>query len=515
MTAPRVVYVISDLHIGGSYELPDAARGERKRGFRMMTHVEELTSFVEHVAALPGQPEVELVINGDFVDFLAEEKNAGRTIDPGEPPAWTAFRSGRGEALDAFETLANRDGTLFDALRGLLAAGKRLTIVLGNHDLELSIPDVRAALERRLGGGGKLRFLDDGQAHDLGQVLIDHGNLFDPANVVDHDRLRAFRALYSRGWFADLDRVFSPPAGSRLVAEVMNPIKVAYGFIDLLKPESEPLLALLLALEPSYRDQLDDAVRTLLHAARTLVPRLGAPYALRNVAGEDDGAPVATLQDVAGGDGDPSDLDALVSEMLAADPAAAATLRAAGRGGAVAVDVAAGAWWARWSLFRLLLGEGEPGDDLGVRIPQVQATLRVLQKDRSFDRTVENQRYRDAAALLGNCGEDQKGYQAVIFGHTHHAKDLIVPGTGVRYLNTGTWANLMKFPPILTMPGAPYGDVQTALVKLALDLKANKLDEYLHFEPTYVRLSLGDAGELLDARLCTFDVKEDRLDDGD
>jgi hypothetical protein len=29
----------------------------------------------------------------------------------------------------------------------------------------------------------------------------------------------------------------------------MNPIKIAYGFIDLLKPESEPLLALLLALD--------------------------------------------------------------------------------------------------------------------------------------------------------------------------------------------------------------------------------------------------------------------------
>src|SRR5262249_44068929 len=184
---------------------------------------------------------------------------------PTEAPEWTPFRARPGEALAAFREVVQRDRELFTALRALLAAGKRLTLVLGNHDLELCLPDVRASLEAEL-GPGNLRFLDDGQAYGLGDVLVDHGNLFDPANAVDHDRLRLVRALYSRGWFEDLGKLFTPPAGSKLVAQVINPIKLDYGFIDLLKPQSETSLALLLAIEPGYRRILGDTAAALASA---------------------------------------------------------------------------------------------------------------------------------------------------------------------------------------------------------------------------------------------------------
>jgi UDP-2,3-diacylglucosamine pyrophosphatase LpxH len=51
------------------------------------------------------------------------------------------------------------------------------------------------------------------------------------------------------------------------------------------------------------------------------------------------------------------------------------------------------------------------------------------------------QQYLDAAKTLG------KEFRYVVFGHTHHAKrvDLKLPGGG-RYLNSGTWANFMRFP---------------------------------------------------------------------
>lgn len=251
-----------------------------------------------------------------------------------------------------------RDKVLFVALRGLLAAGKRLTILLGNHDIELCLPDVRAALEQEL-GAGDLHILCDGEALDLGEVLVDHGNLFDPANVVDHERLRVARALYSRGWFDAIRDAFEPPAGSKLVVDVMNPIKTAYGFIDLLKPESEPLLALLLAIEPSYRDALEDTARALKRAVTTFLPRRGVVNALRNVAdegGTEEGwRRCATWgavrwerwmrcgrDDRGRGGGD------------------VAVGGGAGSGGG-AMEVADGVWRARWSLFRLLIGD-EKGD---------------------------------------------------------------------------------------------------------------------------------------------------------
>jgi UDP-2,3-diacylglucosamine pyrophosphatase LpxH len=510
MTTARSVYVISDLHIGGIYPDPSAPHDERKRGFRMMTRVNELAAFVRQIARLPADPPVELVINGDFIDFLAEEKGSGRAVDPAKPPAWTPFRAQRGEALDAFREVVRRDQVLFTALRELLVAGKTLTIVLGNHDIELCLPDVRAALEAEL-GPGMLRFLDDGRALDLGEALVDHGNLFDPANVVDHDRLRVLRSVYSRGWFKDLDQVFAPPAGSKLVARVMNPIKVAYGFIDLLKPESEPLLALLLALEPSYRKILEETAVALASAVKTLAPRSDVPFALRNVAST-QGAPasVSALSNVAGGPAAQSSaaLDALVAEVLVADPVVAAALGAAGKGEAGLHSVAGG-FRPKWSLFRLLIGAEE--GDLASRIPLVQATLRALTDDQSFDRGKENKRYLDAATWLASQGPHRKGYQAVVFGHTHHAKSLPIPDTKARYLNTGTWANLMRFPQVLTSKDATRDEVKDELIAFAKKLQTNELDAYLHFEPTYVRLDLGADGTLISAELRDYDWKADRL----
>src|SRR5690348_14500830 len=103
-TARRRVYVISDLHLGGA---PDGrANG---RGFRIFTRTPELVSFIDAVARRPaGDPRVELVINGDFVDFLAE-------IDP-DHCRWTPLKS----AAQAEEVLGRitgpqGEGAVFDA----------------------------------------------------------------------------------------------------------------------------------------------------------------------------------------------------------------------------------------------------------------------------------------------------------------------------------------------------------------------------------------------------------------
>jgi UDP-2,3-diacylglucosamine pyrophosphatase LpxH len=509
MNIERSVYVISDLHVGGSYPDPNAPHDKRKRGFRMMTHVPELAAFIRRLSQLPAAPSVELVINGDFIDFLAEEKGSGLAVDVNAPPTWTPFRAKRGEALGAFSEVVRRDRPLFDALREFLEAGKRLTLLLGNHDLELCLPDVRSAFEAELGHRA-IRFLDDGQALDLGPVLIDHGNVFDPANVVDHDRLRVVRAAHSRGWFEDIEKAFAPPAGSKLVAQVMNPIKLQYGFIDLLKPESEPLLALLLALEPGYRKQIDEAAGALASAAKTLVPRKGMPFRLRNVGDRDGGSGSAALRDVAAGPlGAPtSPLDQLLADVLVEEPAAAAALRIQGVGQAGARDVAGGLR-PKWSLLGLLLGEDD--SDLESRIPLVQSTLRALTEDRAFERDTEDARYLSAAEWLATRGPKQKGYEVVVFGHTHHAKDVRIASAGARYFNTGTWANLMRFPRALTDKAATAEQVRSELLAFANRLAKNDLDSLLTFAPTYVRLDFGAAGRLITSELCEYDWKQDKL----
>ena len=242
--AEHLVYVISDLHLGGA---PGARASDR--GFRICTQGDALAGFIEALAAQPtgpGAPRTELVINGDFVDFLAEED---------EPVAWTPLKEDPERARRLFERIVERNRPVFRALARLVERGHTLTVLIGNHDIELAFPAVRQALAAALGlgAGAPLRFLHDGEAYAVGDALIEHGNRYDGFNAVDFDALRRVRSIQSRGLPVPADRRLPPPPGSQLVAEVMNPLKQHYPFIDLLKPEAEAAVPLLLALAPGAR----------------------------------------------------------------------------------------------------------------------------------------------------------------------------------------------------------------------------------------------------------------------
>lgn len=63
MSTERLVYILSDLHVGGAYAA-DPSTGER--GFRLCTNVPKLADFVAAVDARGRAGEdVELLINGD------------------------------------------------------------------------------------------------------------------------------------------------------------------------------------------------------------------------------------------------------------------------------------------------------------------------------------------------------------------------------------------------------------------------------------------------------------------
>ena len=85
---------------------------------------------------------------------------------------------------------------------------------------------------------------------------------YDRWNMLNYSTLRQERSVRSRRLpINEADRVdnyFMPPAGTHLVIRFMNRINSRYRFIDLLKPETETVIPLLLALEPQWRPTLDD-----------------------------------------------------------------------------------------------------------------------------------------------------------------------------------------------------------------------------------------------------------------
>jgi len=468
------VYIISDLHIGG------APGADGDRGFRILTRTEALVAFIQALARPNDGVPNELVINGDFVDFLAEKRE-------GEE-GWVPLREDPRDALRTFLEILARpaDAAIFQALRELTAAGQRLTILLGNHDLELSYPLVREALLDAVGGA---RFLYDNEALVRGDAVIEHGNRYDRYNQVDHDALRRARSLQSRGMFAEGARQLSAPAGSRLVARVMNPLKRRYAFVDLLKPETGSVIPTLLALDPDCRDELLGVARALAPAVRhglgdDAQPSFSGDISHRAHRLAHEGMEALERPSEALDEGADA-LEQTLRQHLGAD-AAARFQQEIRQDTSFSGDISLREtvdWYG--GLARLLspLGPREQAD----RLRPLLRALRSLWSDQSFSRQVET----DPAYVEGASALVKAGASLVVFGHTHLAKDLGLPGGG-RYLNTGTWAERIRLPAALHDPDE--GRATQVLSTFLADLAAGRLSTYLDFEPTFARLELSEEG---------------------
>lgn len=478
MSPTRRVYVISDLHLGGVH---GAGTGPDDRGFRLCTQVETLTAFVDALSELPGDtPRTELVINGDFVDFLAERHDVEGSASP-----WMPFIANPKKAADTLEKIVARDRQFFDALTRFLHRGHRLVVLLGNHDLELSLPCVRQKLREKFQvcGGHDFEFLYDGEAYVVGDALIEHGNRRDPWNRVDHGSLRRFRSRQSRHRPEVAAGRFTPPPGSRLVSEVINPIKADYRFVDLLKPETGAVVPLLLALEPRYRRQVTTlAALCAAQISASVRSTVTGDIASNRSSSESFGGDLAARpNEPSGGSYRPANADALRALLEDLMPGESDRFLASIDDGASG-DIAAGDVARGW--IRLLASDR--------RLPALRLALAALEKHQPVDRGTESSAYLEAAAeLIG------RGFRFVIFGHTHRARDLQV-GTG-RYLNTGTWADIIQFPAEILRPGN-----ESMFHTFVEDMKEGALNKWVTFRPTYVRLDLSDTGVVAGAELVEY-----------
>ncbi|MBO6936809.1 MAG: metallophosphoesterase [Deltaproteobacteria bacterium] len=451
----RTVFVISDLHIGGAYAAENGDDGSvAGRGFRICTRVPVLAEFVRSLPALAGGP-VELVINGDFVDFLAEDHD-------GE---FVSFISDEALAESVFLEIVERDLVLFEALRELVDAGHRVTILLGNHDIELAYPRVTAALIDVLGGPTESLSIEPyGQPLRIGDAWIEHGNRFDGFNTITAEQLA--RLVAGDGGWADL------PPGSHLVATLMNPRKRELPFVDLLKPEQQAAIPVLLALDPTARTELGRLLLLKWYADRRIDARAqrGGLESMSSFdAGEDE-------TDEPG----PEDL---IFETLAASlggqEEAAEFLALIERDETEAErGLEPMSWNEALGSVELLLSSRP-------RITALWQALQALHRDLSFERSTESDpRYLDAIEAIPDA-------RWVVMGHTHLAKlhEDILPGR--TYLNSGTWADLIPFPEHILQGAKSEGIAR--LKQFLEDLRAGRtnperLARWIDFRPTYVRL---------------------------
>lgn len=457
----HVLYVISDLHLGGAAPQPHAP------GFQMCSPAgrTRLAALIRTMAA-QRQPDrsVELCINGDFIDFLAEAP-------------FSAFSS-EAEAVKKLGSVFTEPSTVpvFDALRDFVSAGNRLTLLLGNHDLELSLPAVRSELVARL-GHGHIEFIYDNQAYTRGPVLIEHGNAYDDWNAVDHAALRHLRSELSRRKPAP---PFTPPAGSRLVIEVMNKLKGRYSFVDLLKPETEAALPLIAVLDHQQVERID----TLVAAFQTFLQRRA----------DLDGSGVQSAP-----------RDSQASQRRTAEARDVAQLIAEqpdGTGAPPPPPSLFARLQSAWHMLGLALFDGDlrlrkEVQSLHVALHQfAQGSARTLQTD------FEAPMYLEPASAAA-----ARGFRVVVYGHTHLLKRVELGG-GALYLNTGTWADLILLPAAVLSE-----DPKVALPELRLllaDLRANRLSHRRGLVPSYARIEYG-SGDQVGAELKLFRSEQEQI----
>jgi UDP-2,3-diacylglucosamine pyrophosphatase LpxH len=395
--------VLSDLHISPPGPLATFHAGPALADF-LHTHAHADTT---------------LLLAGDILDLLQIDDRPAVLDMPGAPALMR-----RTLAAIAAEPWGS---AIFSGLAALLRAGGRCVLLPGNHDPELHHPVTRSIFLGAFGlpdhPGFTVHTEDAPWTTVIGglPVRVGHGHrLTDPFNDIDPEAV--LRAVETGD-----DHVKLPP-GSRLVLELLNPLKRAvnrstgvqrFPFLDLLKPERSTAMLLL-----PYLDWRAAEARTGTFAgvlAQRFLRRFERAIRRGPVLGaEADATPAAELEEMLA--------DALADELTqderSAPDAMVRTLRTLLSGGPAPAPgtLAAHDGLLRWCARRYLLRASRDGS--------------------FFD---EGHAGDEDRAIMARELPEGSGPRIAIFGHTHAARHIDL-GDGRVYVNTGTWMDLMKLP---------------------------------------------------------------------
>lgn len=410
------LYVISDLHLGGS------------KDFQIFDASNQLEGFIKFLCSIPSEKKVALLINGDMVDFLAEK------------PALTFDPLGAVDKLNRIIEESNFKPIWKQLQKFVNIKNRNLIINLGNHDLELALPWVRSHLLKVLSSGNEVAysriiFSFDGAGYRCrvgnAEVLCVHGNEVDGWNVTDYEMIRKIsREIMQRRPVDD----WIPNAGTQLVVQVMNSLKSQYPFIDLLKPEKQAVIPTLLALAPDQRDKLQAIALTasrlfkdklkiatgFLGDDQSQSQTLTSSSDILSITGSNADKQPSTVMDF----GTQKHTDALLKEAeerLYNDINPMALIRNDQRGEYLGMGAA---------LIKFARGE----DTFEV----LREALQELNKDRSFDFTNEDETYQLLDEKIGD------GPEFIVAGHTHLERALPRKRARGWYFNSGTWVRLIK-----------------------------------------------------------------------
>ncbi|MBI3725250.1 hypothetical protein HY251_15065 [bacterium] len=167
--------------------------------------------------------DVELIINGDFFDFLQVQYEGEFTDIITEDIAVAKLKA----CLDGHPTVTRALAAFVESPR------KRITYIPGNHDIDLVFPRVRRLFRELVTGSPldeRIRFIVDREYYEFDGVQVHHGHQLEAMNSFDMNRI-----FLSKGLPAPM---LNLPWGSIFILKVLNTLKERRPYIDRIQPFS-------------------------------------------------------------------------------------------------------------------------------------------------------------------------------------------------------------------------------------------------------------------------------------
>ncbi len=220
----KIKFVISDCHLSAGRFFEGQFNPHEDFHFdNEMCDLFDYFSTGQYGEGPTGPVEVELFINGDFLDFL-------------NVPHKGEFEDAITEAMavNKLEAIIAGHPKVMAALKRFASrANKKITYLIGNHDADLFFPKVRERIIREWDPAGnfpsdKVELIADrDRVRFEGGVEIHHGNQFEWANALDFQQptLPSFA-----------EPILNIPWGSFYVLKIVNRLKWEREYLDKIRP---------------------------------------------------------------------------------------------------------------------------------------------------------------------------------------------------------------------------------------------------------------------------------------
>jgi UDP-2,3-diacylglucosamine pyrophosphatase LpxH len=207
----KIKLVISDLHLGKGRILENGGLNSLEEFY----FGEKLVEFIHYYSTGIYQDyEVELIINGDFLNFLqVDYRGHFLTVLTEEI------------SLEVMKSIIHGHEKVFRALSDFAAKpSNSVTYIVGNHDQAMLWPACRAFLNSTI--GKPVRFKN--MVHFFDGVHVEHGHMHEAANRMDPKKFFLKKDLP--------EPILNLPFGSHFFVELVLKIKQTYPHVDKIRP---------------------------------------------------------------------------------------------------------------------------------------------------------------------------------------------------------------------------------------------------------------------------------------